>query len=319
MSTTGSHLTRRNSYETASPSSLRYRSSLLRATMTGSDHQSIYRQVDWSDNVHVFSTPELEPVPLADGITLWGAAHCAPANTPGFLENFRVDREGIHIGLFHGSAQGDLPFQQDGKVPHAPFTADQIPGSGLHHALVGHFHKPVDAEHHTYPGNPDPLNFGEDWQGSTVLVEIAEDGSVSRERVTVATSEVSDVRVNVTGATHKTQILQRIADEVSEFRGAVRVTLEGEIEPTVDFRLNDTEWSPPAHLTAHLDALVVQFGKVSFAPSYDIERVKQEQTVRGQFVRDVIESDSLSEDQRHWVLRAGLRALDEGIDEMEIL
>src|SRR5262249_22488932 len=64
--------------------------------------ESLYRQVQWSPTVHVFNGPRLEPVRLADGLTLWGGAHCTPANTPGFLEGFAVDRGGAHIALFHG-------------------------------------------------------------------------------------------------------------------------------------------------------------------------------------------------------------------------
>lgn len=54
--------------------------------------QSLYRQVRWSSNVVVFTEDRLTPVGLADGLTLWGAAHRAPANTRGFLDVFQVDR-----------------------------------------------------------------------------------------------------------------------------------------------------------------------------------------------------------------------------------
>jgi 3',5'-cyclic AMP phosphodiesterase CpdA len=40
---------------------------------------SLYRQVDWPPNVHVFTEDRLSPVELADGLTMWGAAHRAPA------------------------------------------------------------------------------------------------------------------------------------------------------------------------------------------------------------------------------------------------
>ncbi|MCY3839714.1 MAG: metallophosphoesterase, partial [Gammaproteobacteria bacterium] len=65
--------------------------------------QSLYATSNWSDNVHIFTEPRLQPVPLADGITLWGAAHCAPANTPNFLDRFRTDGDATHIALFHGA------------------------------------------------------------------------------------------------------------------------------------------------------------------------------------------------------------------------
>ena len=34
----------------------------------------------------------------ADGVTLWGAAHCTPAGTAGFLDGgFRVEGDGVHL------------------------------------------------------------------------------------------------------------------------------------------------------------------------------------------------------------------------------
>lgn len=276
--------------------------------------QSLYRQVQWSPNVHVFDAAELTAVTLSEGLTLWGAAHCAPANTPNFLDIFRVDRGGTHIALFHGSARGDLWMQQTGKLPHAPFLAEQIQKAGLQHALLGHFHHPVDATHHTYPGNPDPLCFGETWQGAAVLVAVTEDGAVTRERFTVATSNVSDVDVDLTGVTHEGQVRQKVLDAVADHSGYVRVTLCGALGPDVDVRLQDFEHLCPPNL----EALVVRFGTVSVALSDDYQDLAKEQTVRGQFVRDVISAESLTNDERHRVLVTGLRALDDRIHELEV-
>lgn len=35
---------------------------------------SLYQQVTWSPNVHVFESPRLLPWPLVDGLTVWGGA-----------------------------------------------------------------------------------------------------------------------------------------------------------------------------------------------------------------------------------------------------
>lgn len=273
---------------------------------------SLYRQVPWSPNVHVFDTAALTPVTLADGLTLWGAAHRAPANTTGFLDGFHVDRGGVHVGLFHGSAQGDLRFQEEGKVPHAPFRAEQVPQAGLQHALLGHFHGPVDAPGHTYPGNPDPLSFGETGNRAAVLLTVAEGGAMTRERFPVATSVVCDVSVDLTGVTHAGQVRQRVLDTVTNLSGVVRVTVCGEVGSDVDLRLQDIAALRPANL----DALVPRLGSVTVG--YDFERLKEEQTVRGQFVRDVFAAGSLTDEQRRRVLITGLRALDDRGDELEV-
>jgi DNA repair protein SbcD/Mre11 len=275
---------------------------------------SLYRQTHWSPNVRVFDSPELTAAELSDGLTLWGAAHCAPANTPDFLDNFHVARGGVHIALFHGSAQGDLSFQQKGKIPHAPFRAEQIRKAGLQHALLGHFHNPVDGPDHTYPGNPDPLSFGETWKGAAVLTTIAQDGAITRERLMVATSVVGDVRVDLTGVAHEGQVRKKVLDAVADLSGYVRVTLFGALGPDVDLHLQDIEeLCPPT-----LDALVVRLGPVSVAIDDDYELLAKEQTVRGQFVRDVMAAASLTDDQRHRVLVTGLRALNDRVDELEV-
>jgi DNA repair exonuclease SbcCD nuclease subunit len=148
--------------------------------------ESLYRQATWTPNVHVFSNDRLEPITLSDGLTLWGGAHVVPANSDNFLDRFTVNRGGVHIALFHGTDQSAFYQQGSGKVPHAPFRPEQITDSGLHHAFLGHFHRPMDRPTYTYPGNPDPLSFGEDGNRGAVVATIHADGRVDRVRHRVA-------------------------------------------------------------------------------------------------------------------------------------
>ena len=178
--------------------------------------ESLYATVEWSDNVHIFAGPRLSRVQLADGITLWGAAHRVPANTGNFLDGFRVDGRGAHIALFHGAERSWLSEQGEGKEPHAPFDAADIENAGLHHAFIGHYHRPKDAERHTYPGNPDPLEFGEDGRRGPVIATISPDGSVERERCPVAQTRVHDLTLDVA----RTRVSQQeVRDSLNRARG----------------------------------------------------------------------------------------------------
>jgi DNA repair exonuclease SbcCD nuclease subunit len=275
--------------------------------------QSLYRQVAWSPHVHVFTAAELRPIELVDGVTVWGAAHRAPANTDGFFDDgFRVDRGGVNLALFHGSERADIHWQEDGKAPHAPFRADQLSAAGLTHAFCGHFHTPKDARWHTYPGNPDPLTFGEQGERGAVLAEVAADGSVTRTRHRVAVSEVHDTLVDLTGASHSGEVRERVAAELKGLSGVVRVTLTGEVEPDVDVRLSDLHsgWD-------FLEGVVVRRGDVSVA--HDLAALRVERSVRGQFVR-LVEADAcLDGDKRRRVLATGLRALTGRTDDLEVL
>ncbi len=261
---------------------------------------SPYRHVDWTPNVHVFGGSRLTPVELADGLTLWGAAHRSPASTDGFLDGFTAARAGVNLALFHGCEAATAA----GAVPYAPFRAEQLDAAGLHHVLLGHVHAPVDHPRFTYPGNPGPLAPGETGPRGAVLVTVADDGTVRRTRYDVAGGRVHEVRVDVTGAVRAAEVRDRVAAAVADRQGVVRVTLHGALAPAVDLAdLADLQGTAP-----HLEGLVLREGVLDVGA--DLDAVAAERTVRGQFVRDVRSDPALDEDTRRRVLRVGLRALD---------
>jgi len=272
---------------------------------------SLYQLARWSQNVVIFTESGLTPVSITDGLTLWGAAHRAPANTNGFLSRgFRVDRGGMNIALFHGSEVSAFGFQDRGKLPHAPFRAAEIEQAGLDHALLGHFHTPSDAPRHTYPGNPEPLSFGEEGLRGAVLITIGDDGSILRERHHVASSSVSSIDVSLDGVTNSSEIRDRVESAIEHLSGIVRVRISGEVPACVDVRLTDLK-----RLGSHLDGFVPQLGLIRTA--YDFDELEAERTIRGQFVRDV-RASSLDEDARSRVLVTGLRALDGRSNELDV-
>jgi DNA repair exonuclease SbcCD nuclease subunit len=270
--------------------------------------RSPYELVDWSRNVHVFTDAALRPVELDDGLTLWGAAHRAPANTDGFFAGFGVDRGGVHIAVAHASERAALAWQESGKRPHAPFDAAELDATGITHAFLGHYHVPRDAERHTYPGNPDPLEFGEDGERGAVLATLAADGSVTRERRSVAVSEVHDLDVNVDGATHSDDVVGAVTEHLAPLAGCVRLTLIGDLAPSVQLDVRELQ-----RLGQHLEGLVV---RTRLTVGYDLEAIAAESTVRGQFVRSAA-SEIADAELRRRVILTGLRAL-EGRTDLEV-
>ena len=264
---------------------------------------SIYALNDWSENVHVFQEPRLQPIELAPGLTLWGGAHLAPQRAGNFLEDFRTTGSGVHLALFHGSENAWFLKQEEGKARHAPFDAAEIPKAGLDHAFLGHYHRPQDAAHHTYPGNPDPLAFGEEGDRGAVVATIQSTGTICRERRCVGSSAVHDVHLDVSGCGSQQAVRDRLAGGVKGLRGVARLNVHGDLDPDVDLCDDDLR----DVLVECFEAAVIRYGDVR--PGYDIDAIKLERTVRGQFVTDVLASD-LPEDERRRVLTAGLRALD---------
>jgi DNA repair exonuclease SbcCD nuclease subunit len=266
---------------------------------------SLYRHVRWTPNVRVFDCDRFEPHELTAGFTVWGAAHRAPANTDGFLSGFRVDRGGTSVGLFHGSERAGLGGQGAGKVAHAPFAEQQIERSGLAHALVGHFHRASFGAWHTYPGNPEPLSFGETGERGAVLIDVAAGGAVRRCLHAVSPTVWSDVEVTVRGARHAGEIREQVRETLRAYTGLVRLTVRGEVAPSV--QLGALHLGDAGELAPHLEALVVR--PLQLRHGRDLDALAQELTVRGSFVRDVLAS-GLPMAQQQRVLAAGLLALD---------
>lgn len=276
--------------------------------------KSLYATVEWPGNVHIFKHEQLEAVELDGGITLWGAAHGVPATTKNLLDGFSVDRGGIHLAVFHGAEESELGYvhQLGGddteKAPYAPFRVDQIAAAGLHHAFVGHIHTPLDGDRHTYPGNPEPLTFGEHGplQRGLVLATVDEHGQVTRERVGVAQSSVLDIPVDLTGCGSNSDVRDRVRAALLDVRGFVRVTLGGEVSEAVENvdNIDELRDVAPAELAA------VTFRKGQLHVGYPIKAIANEtETVRGRFVNDVLNS-LVDEAEKHRVIVTGLRALD---------
>lgn len=274
--------------------------------------QSLYAHIPWSPNVHIFSEAQLTPIELEEGLTLWGGAHRAPADTSNFFEGFSTqERSGVHLALVHASEQSWWAEIESGQQPYAPFRAEQIEAAGINHALLGHLHTAKEAPSYTYPGNPDPLAFGE--RGlvrGAVVVTIHSDEKIEREWRRVAVTEAHDVEIDVTGCTTREEIRDQIRDALSGFAGYVRVHVRGEVEPSVELFPDDLRVIVPG-----IEAMVIDSDDVRVG--YDLEAISKDPTVRGQFVRDVLGSVDVDDAEKDRILVTGLRALD-GRSDLEV-
>lgn len=261
---------------------------------------SLYQQ-EWSPNVHIFTKGELTPVSLEDGLTLWGAAHLGPTGAPNFLQGFRVNRKGIHIGLFHGSEMSGFGAQGERKIPHAPFEMSDLEDSGLHHLFLGHYHQPYEAVLYTYPGDPHTLCPGERAHRGAVVAVVSEHGTVHREWKPIGNVPFHDLDVDITGCLANEDIQGKLRERLAKLQGVGRVTLSGELAPELDVNLKELSDAGYA-----ID-MCLRVGKLQ--PKWDLPTLAKEPTVRGQFVRDVLE-EKMDPEKRARILEMGLRALD---------
>lgn len=273
--------------------------------------RSMYATTKWPSSVQVFTEPHFRPVELGAGATVWGAGHIAPTGTEGFFGRFGgVDRSGVNLAVFHGSESHGFQSQGTEKVAHAPFRADQVGAAGFDYAFVGHYHQPVAAQRHCYPGNPDPLEFGELGDRGAVLATISDTGAVDVAVHNVATTLCSSIELDVSSCRSSTDIETAVADVLADADGFIRLDLVGELALDVDFDRSRRE-ALYAH-GRHLDSLLIRDGDLRRA--YDLESIRNEDaSVRAEFLRQVERSD-LPEADKSLVIELGLRAFDDRRD-----
>ena len=132
-----------------------------------------------------------------------------------------------------------------------------------------------------------------------------------RERRSVAVTQVHDITLDLTGCGSQQDVRDRLADSARGLRGIARLTVTGDLEPALDLPervLHDV-------LNEFFDATQVR--TEGLRQGYDVEAIREETTVRGQFVRDVLSAGLDPEDVRR-IMITGLRALD-GRDDLDVL
>lgn len=259
-----------------------------------------YTRHKWPANVTVFDSDEPTPCEIADGVTVWGAAHRQAHRNASFLDGFRVDRSGVNIALFHGT-EANAREREPELDACASFSEADIEHAGLDHALVGHCQTRHFGRVHTYPGAPLAHDFGASPTGGTVSITVTEGGTIDREFIPIPSPGLHDLAVDVTGASSAAEVVDRARGAISGLSGIARLHLKGRLSPDVVITAEEF-----AQLKGRLDHMTMEW---EVDADLDLEALADEHTVRGEFVRDVLSSPSLSDDRRRRVLLIGLRAL----------
>lgn len=263
---------------------------------------SPYSYLDWPANVTIFGEETFTSVPLGEGWTLWGFGHRSADLRSKPLSKLQLPAEGKHVLLFHGSDTTAVP---EGKRVHAPFEPRQVAQTGAKLLLTGHYHRgrivQAGKARIVYPGSPEPLGFGEEGDHGAVAVTL--DGEdVGLEPLRTNRHEFVTGELDVSGLDNREAVKEAVRRWGEEHGGKgrfLRLALRGELRPEVDLQ-HDV-----------LEAALAPFclaGQITDAtePAYDLARLAQEKTVRGEFVRSLLERLEQCEAEERPKLEAAL-------------
>jgi DNA repair exonuclease SbcCD nuclease subunit len=264
---------------------------------------SLYRRLDWPDNVHIFDSMEWQPVPVAADVTVWGVGHNGPAVRENLLRDLKLDRSKIAIALFHGS---DISAVPERKAAHCPFETSDVEQCGAAFVLVGHYHSmrlsPADIPLCAYPGTPEPLGFDEEGPHYVLLVAVSQHGAIAKP---IQINEVSyrTERIDVAGMSTSDQVRETIlcvAGDGTPTRDIVRVVLVGQAEPELDLDVASL-LSATADRFRYLD--VIDQTQAAF----NIAEIREEATTRGAFVRLMEQRIDSAQGSERQILENALR------------
>ena len=195
----------------------------------------------------------------------------------------RRTKEGIHVGLLHGSLRGSQEW--DLRQKDLPFTPADLSALGLDYVALGHYHGFAVVAHEgrtvaCYPGSPEGKRFGENGPRHVVLAEVGT-GSATVEEVPIQSRTIAEHVFDVSLLADPS----RLVDELARFAATdtiARIRLGGVVEEPLDC----------ANLVGRLQGRFAWLEIIDETDLFDsqyVQRIEREDSIRGLFVRKVQE------------------------------
>ena len=264
--------------------------------------RSVYAQDIWPDNVHIFTSEEVEGAELPDlNCTVYGRAFTRPFRDESPLKDFRAPEDGrIHLMCLHGEVGG--------QGHYGPIAPADIAASGLDYLALGHIHQCSGLQregdtHWAYPGCPEGRGFDETGEKGVLFVEV-DTHRAAAQFIPLGRRKYEILTVDITGSDPLTAIRAALPGDTRQDTYRIILTGEGETPDT-------------AALTA---ALAPNFFGLTVIDRTrlpaDLWARREEDTLTGLFLR--LMWDKCGEDPddpiRQLATRFGLAALEKGED-----
>lgn len=257
----------------------------------------------WPDNVHIFTSPRPEPVPLSElNCTVYGAAFTSDRSDCAPLEGFCATGAGLNLMVLHGNTAGR---------DYAPVAPAQIAASGLDYLALGHIHQASGLQKSgstfwAYPGCPEGRGFDEPGEKGVLLLDIAP-GQVSSRACPLSLRRYEILDVDLTDC----------ADPLSAVENALPASTDMDI-----YRIRLTgEFALTAEILCHLEqALTPRFHALELQdrtrPPRDLWSRAAEDSLTGLFLRTMASKCEAQPDNEtlQLAVRFGLAALEQGED-----
>ncbi len=217
------------------------------------------------------------------------------------FDSLSLNTADMNIVVLHGELS-----QHGGSV--SKIGISDIEGLPIDYLALGHYHTFSEAKigkrtSAVYCGTPEGRGFDEAGTKGFVTIEISELG-ISHRFSPFASRLVEIIHVDISGKEREIEIEEIVESALAEVdkRSIVRVVLTGEHTPEAR-RNTDAFTERFAHLYYYLEIKDESRLKISS------EDYKNDKSLKGEFIRLVLASDALSEEDKSDIIECGIRAL----------
>lgn len=260
---------------------------------------SYYNQFSWSPNVKIF-TNKAEKVETNDA-DIYGCGfddfYCEKSR----INEFNIDNlNRINILVIHGSLNASETLEKN----YNPMTKNAIEEKGFDFVALGHIHKRDDSTNIAYPGSLVPQGFDE-LGAHGMLVGELEKVNLSLQFIPISEVEFEEIELDCTEIISQEELIEKINNLYLNEKKLYKIILIGkrnfEINPYNLFKFN-------------LDEKIIKI-KNKTKPNYDLNKLKNETTLKGLFTKEMLErlENAENEDQKSIIEKAielGLEVLE---------
>lgn len=243
---------------------------------------------EWSENVHIFKNAETVEI---KGVKVTGIPF-----TSAYSDGFSLPRatDGINILLMHADTDGG---------PYNPVTPQALFATGMDYIALGHVHKTSGLQKSgnvtfAYSGCPEPMGFDELGKKG-VLCGTVYKNRAELEFLPLALREYKEILLNAADTDGNSALLQ-LAEKTlcGEENNFIKLCITGECDFSPDIHYLSAELSKKAYYLKVRD---------NTYPRENLELLKNEQTLKGIFVRKMLKRIETGQSDEREILSAALR------------
>lgn len=226
------------------------------------------------------------------------------ANQNSFYDTLNLKEENLNIVMLHGMVSDTEGINQ--------IKLKQLRDKHIDYLALGHIHTYKEYKLDSrgwacYSGCIEGRGFDETDEKGFVVLDI--ENSISYKFIPFSYRVIHSFELDITGALTVNDVVCKINQKiVFKDKDIYRLILKGEVSPELDLTDTDIEsyYSNVYYIKVYIDTTLM----------VDLEAFKNDISIKGEFVRTVLNDDKISEQEKNEIISLGLKTLAGGFKEI---